>query len=162
MRKTAFLILLAILTGKSVVGQGTFNTEHQDTTNIYRKGLEAFCGYAKKVFPKVKKIYLSDQNRDFWDIPPKCDGIDFEVVTQEQIMDMARADPEKTYFFTRISHLKLKDALFQITVIPFKVEPVNGRLMLVNGGGIRLDFTYDCKMKGLKLVKVDGGFGELK
>lgn len=159
MRKTLTLIILVeLLVFSSLAQSNLYNTESQDSLNVYQKSIAEFCKYADKAFPTVKTIYIEKSALVTW-LPSTYSKFNFIFITESEIKDWHKKN-KGNFFFTRIVPLRVKDGTFFINIIPFKVQFENKQLKLINSGALTTRFKYNGN--GFSYIETTGGFQYLK
>jgi hypothetical protein len=159
MRKTLTLIVLIELLAFSSFSQSNFyNTESQDSSNVYQKSIAEFCKYVDKAFPTVKTIYIEKSALVTW-LPTVHGKFSFIFISESEIKGLYKKN-KGNFSYTRIVPLRVKDNVFFINIIPFKVEFEKKQLKLINSGALKTKFKYNDN--NFTYIETDGGFQYLK
>jgi hypothetical protein len=162
-----FVIVIIICLATKTKGQLMYNTERQDSTNVYHKALTEFCGYIEKYFPAVSEITIESTPMTTM-FPVKMGNIKLDY--------LARTNVKKEFkkkgisYYCVITPLLLRSGEFSVNVIPLRIDYQKNlwtkfekdEIGYVSSGGIKSRFKYDCSNGNLIFIGSEGGFDKIK
>ncbi|WP_146613724.1 hypothetical protein [Algoriphagus yeomjeoni] len=144
-----------------------YNTERQDSTNVYHKALIEFCGYVEKYFPEVAEVTV-ESTPMITMFPQKMGNLKIEYLPRSEVKKEFKKKGLKYYCV--ITPMLLKSGEFIVNVIPFRIDYQknlwtkfkNNEIGYVSDGGIKSRFKYDCHQENLTFLGSEGGFGRIE
>jgi hypothetical protein len=138
-------LLLALYT-KSFSQQG-FNTEKQDSSNVYYYSLIQYCDYLDKQKDKTQEIYVEKTELIIDYLPDKINDHAIKYMDNAEVISHIKGHEGMT--LVRIVPLKVMGNDFFVNVIPFTVTYKKEKLRFGNSGGLGVKFGFDSKTNGL-------------
>lgn len=163
-----YIILIAILClVMEAKGQTMYNTERQDSTNVYHKALIEFCGYVEKYFPEVIKVTV-ESTPMITMFPQEIGNLKIEYLPRSEVKKEFKK--KGLMYYCVITPMLLKSGEFIVNVIPSRIENQKhlwtkfkkNEIGYVSDGGIKSRFKYDCLKEKLTFLDSDGGFGRIE
>ncbi len=151
----------------TVIAQTGYSTEKQDSSNVYHKAIIEFSNYLQKQFPDVDEVNFEAIPITTM-FPDNINGIEINYIPRSEIERQFKKG--KIKYYCVISPMQLKDGIFFVNVIPFKVdyqknlwsEYKKKEIGFISQGGIKSKFQYDAKNSNLKFLGSEGGFQNIE
>jgi len=160
MKKFIYTLLITLLFNCSYAFAQGSDTESNDSINVYFQSFELFCKHVEKYFPDTKQILLEENALTTKAIPSKVGKLEIRLISQSDLKSEFKKKGSDKYL-TKIVPLRMKDGIFFINIIPFKVAYKKRNLRLINGGAFVTNYEYDCDKDKLELKNLDGGFNDI-
>lgn len=145
--KNSFFYSILFLLSLPIYGQGSFNTEQNDTTNVYYFVLNEVCKQYAKYGHDTLFIQKDDTNALV--LPVSSNNVVIKYLDVEEIFRLTTK--HKSIELLRVVPLKFEKNGFFIDVVSFKASRKRKSLFYGNQGGTSFHFRYECD-KGLVYV----------
>ncbi|MBW6481370.1 MAG: hypothetical protein K0B37_18240 [Bacteroidales bacterium] len=120
--------------------QVAFNTESNDSTNIYFQAFNKYCIERNQITFLVEENDLTTKS-----LPSEINGQKIELINASKLQSLVKKG--KQIDLIRIVPLRVKDGEFFVNIIVFKVEGKRRQLNLINQGGVSVVFNYNEALK---------------
>lgn len=146
MKRTIFNLALMFLP-LLVSGQICNNTETRDSTNIYFQAFKNYCSKLDSV--NGSELNVEENNLTTSSLPSKIGSFHINVIDVFELQkQLKKLGP---LILIRIVPMRVKNGVFFINIIPFKVIKTKRGINYINSGGATIRFNYDCKSKNFIL-----------
>ena len=153
-KKIILASMLFLLTAP-LFSQTIFNTESKDSTNIYCFSLKRYCESLGNSNESPAIVYVEENHVVTRGLPANLIGFEIRYLDQTEIKKHLKG--KKSITLVSIVSLSVKGNDFFVTVIPFEVSYKKNNFTYINGGGLKVSFEFDERLKGLKFKAANWG-----
>ena len=145
--KTILLTVFILFFGLKAHSQTSFNTEANDSTNVYHFSLAKYCENLDKSGNKESTVYVEKDYLVTKDLPSRIKSHEIRYYDMTEVKKYLKG--KKGMTLVRIIPLRVKTNDFFVNVIPFSVSYKKKNFDFVNGGGLSVKFQFDQGTNGL-------------
>lgn len=126
--------------------QRATNTEDKDSSDVYYLALESYL-----IKEDINGIFYVEAHQLTTNgLPYQIEGVELKVLEGEDILKMARRGD---FLMHRIIPLRFEKGIFYVNILPFIVKCKRKKLEMINQGGLKLKFKYNCDSNALELIE---------
>jgi len=153
---TLLLAVFILFVGFKTHSQTSFNTEANDSSNIYLFSLTKYCEYLDNSGNKESTVYVEKDDIFTNDLPNRIKSHEIRYFEMIEVKNYLKG--KKGIILVRIIPLRVKANDFFVNVIPFSVSYDKKKFHFINGGGLGVKFQFDQGTNGLIYKSVEIGW----